>query len=153
MQEVDASRAIVKFAESSGLSVEVAGAISQRLSGDDNLLFLEMLGAGALLVVVLSLYLLIFTHKVAGPLYKVGVYLKEMQNGRLGKIYSLRRGDMLQDFYDQFYNCHTEVRGRFQEDNESLARILGRVKSLAPDLGAISDAERHLEHRNASLAE
>lgn len=153
MQEVDASRAIVTIAESSGLSTEVAGAISLRLSGDDNLLFVKMLAAGVCLVVVLSFYLLVFTHKVAGPLYKVGTYLREMEEGRMGPIHQLRKGDMLQEFYEQFYACHTRVRKRFMDDNDLLSEAVQKVKTVKPEIaGATQQAASHIEKRARSLS-
>ena len=54
------------------------------------------------LVIGLSLYLVVMTHKVAGPLYKVALYFDKMADGRLGQVWPLRKGDMLVDFYESF---------------------------------------------------
>lgn len=92
--------------------------------GRDRELILTMFGVGIGLIIVLSLYLLIMTHKVAGPLYKITMYFDKMRDGRLGDTWPLRKGDMLRDFYANFKEMHDAVRKRQQEDNAAVARFL-----------------------------
>ena len=77
---------------------------------DDRALVYKMVGVGVGLVVILSLYLVIMTHKVAGPLFKVSMYFERMADGRLGNVTPLRQGDMLQDFFANFKEMHEAVR-------------------------------------------
>ena len=56
------------------------------MAAEDRALVYKMVGVGVGLVVILSLYLLIMTHKVAGPLYKVSLYFDQMAEGRLGNV-------------------------------------------------------------------
>lgn len=90
--------------------------VASGLQSEDRALVYKMVGVGVGLVVILSLYLLIMTHKVAGPLYKVSMYFDRMAVGRLGVVTPLREGDMLQDFYAQFQEMHDAVRARAQRD-------------------------------------
>jgi len=90
--------------------------VASGLQSEDRALVYKMVGVGVGLVVILSLYLLIMTHKVAGPLYKVSMYFDRMAVGRLGVVTPLREGDMLQDFYLQFQEMHDAVRARAQRD-------------------------------------
>ena len=83
---------------------------------EDRVLVYKMVGAGVGLVVILSLYLVIMTHKVAGPLFKTSIYFDRMAQGRLTVVTALRRGDMLQDFYEKFKDAHDSVRQRSTDD-------------------------------------
>jgi hypothetical protein len=117
---------------------------------------LTMVYIGLALVVALVLYLLIMTHKVAGPLYKVSTYFSRMAEGKLGKTYPLRKGDMLQDFYDKFQEMHDQVRTRHQEDNERALSLLQACKDAGVEregrLGeALDRLQEHCDARNDAL--
>lgn len=107
---------------------ELGAALDDDLTRQDNNLILQMGGVGVGLVLVLFLYLLVMTHKVAGPLYKVSLYFEKIAQGRMGPVYPLRKGDMLQDFYEKFSEMHEAVRSRFQRDNDLVGRFLQACK-------------------------
>lgn len=111
--------------------------VASGLESEDRALVYKMVGVGVGLVVILSLYLLIMTHKVAGPLYKVSMYFDKMAVGKLGKVTPLRQGDMLQDFYASFHEMHDAVRARAQGD----------VASLDTALTALREAKNHADYR------
>jgi hypothetical protein len=123
----------------------------------------KMIAAGLGLVVVLSGYLLIMTHKVAGPLFKVSAYFDKMADGQLGLVTPLRRGDMLQDFYTTFREMHVAVRDRFTADAKQMEAALESLRSsstVTDDRGgargklddALDDLAKHLEDRKKRLA-
>ena len=103
--------------------------ISEQMASDDRNDVFTMIGVGIGLVVILSGYLLIMTHKVAGPLYKVSLYFEKMANGKLGKVTPLRSGDMLQDFYVSFKEMHDALRERAKADNAALAKAVETLKA------------------------
>jgi hypothetical protein len=111
--------------------------MASRLASEDRVLVYKMVGVGVGLVVILSLYLLVMTHKVAGPLYKVSMYFDRMAAGKLGKVTPLRQGDMLQDFYGSFHEMHDAVRARAQAD----------VATLETSLSRLRDAKNHADYR------
>lgn len=126
-QEARASAAILETMGSSELAdypPELKQQISEQLTSSDSGLVTLMVGVGLSLVLVLSLYLVVFTHKVAGPLHKVSTYFDRMRDGELGVVYALRKGDMLQSFYDKFQLMHDTVRQRYIDDNAALGRFL-----------------------------
>jgi len=104
--------------------------VASGLASEDRALVYKMVSVGLGLVVILSLYLLIMTHKVAGPLYKVSMYFDRMAVGRLGTVTPLREGDMLQDFYGQFLEMHDAVRARAQRDVAVLEASLMALRTL-----------------------
>ncbi len=122
----------------------------------DRTLVLQMLAVGVGLTVILSGYLIIMTHKVAGPLYKVGLYMEKMAEGHLHETTPLRRGDMLQDFYEAFREAHQGVRARLKGDAEVVARFVRATSDAPGEVGAAAAAElgalaQHAELRRKSL--
>lgn len=83
-----------------------------------------MIGTGIALVLGLALYGIKMTHRVAGPLFKVGLYLSKMRDGRFDKVYNLRKGDQLVDFYDQFKAAHGGIVAMQQDDIARIAQVI-----------------------------
>ncbi len=157
LQEQRASEAVLEVFEAPELSAYPKDVIEAQLSSQDTGLAGTMLGAGVGLAVVLSLYVLLMTHKVAGPLYKVSRYFDAMSRGVLGRVTPLRRGDMLTDFYDTFQSAHGEVRERFRRDNEVIGRFLLACDDVGDDVrGALEDTvaslRAHKDKRDRDLA-
>jgi hypothetical protein len=83
-----------------------------------------MVVVGVALVIGLALYGIKMTHRVAGPLFKVGLYLHKMRDGRFDKVYNLRKGDQLVDFYDQFKAAHGGIVAIQQGDIAQIAQVI-----------------------------
>ena len=83
-----------------------------------------MIVTGIALVIGLALYGIKMTHRVAGPLFKVSLYLTKMRDGRFDKVYNLRKGDQLVDFYDQFKAAHAGVVAMQQDDIARIAQVI-----------------------------
>jgi hypothetical protein len=131
------------------------------LAGKDQALIYEMVALGLGLVVILSAYLVIMTHKVAGPLFKVSSYFEQMAEGRLGVVTPLRRGDMLQDFFGEFKVMHESLRARAQGDVADMERALtalreARGEADAAGRGTLEDAltalDQHIAGRKKQLS-
>ncbi len=107
---------VIKVPEDFGQKVVARWTCELRLGGAINslesgrlLILYVLIGTGLLLVVGLAFYGIKMTHKVAGPLFKVSLYLGKMQQGRFDKVWNLRKGDQLIDFYEHFKTAHTGV--------------------------------------------
>lgn len=137
------------------LFAEVKQTAIAELHSEDRVLVYKMIGLGIGLIVILSAYLVIMTHKVAGPLYKVSMYFDRMAEGRLGKTTALRKGDMLQDFFGNFREMHEAVRTRIQSDvitMEGAANGLRTKAASDPELAEALDAlDRHVTQRKKQL--
>lgn len=134
---------------------ELREVVAADYRAEDRALMYKMVGVGIGLVVILSLYLVIMTHKVAGPLYKVSLYFDKMAQGKLGRVTALRQGDMLQDFYSNFREMHDSVRTRAQADVitlESAATALRGKAGTDPKLAEALDAlDKHVTQRKKNL--
>jgi methyl-accepting chemotaxis protein len=137
--------------------------VAHGLESDDQMLVFKMVAVGLGLVVILSAYLVIMTHKVAGPLFKVSMYFEQMATGRLGKVTPLRRGDMLQDFFGDFKEMHESLRARSVADVELMARALAALRASHNQAdyrgemrGKLDDTlealDHHIAQRNKQLA-
>ncbi|HVV81745.1 MAG TPA: hypothetical protein VHE35_01655 [Kofleriaceae bacterium] len=88
---------------------------------------LVLVVSGVLIVVGLVLFGIKMTHRVAGPLYKVTLYLAKLRDGRYDKVYDLRKGDQLREFYDHFKEAHAGVVAMEQGDRDRIAAALDAV--------------------------
>jgi len=154
MQESRASESIIATLESSDFSPELERQVIDSLARDDSGLVLLMAGVGIGLVLVLSAYLVLMTHKVAGPLFKVSKYFDAMAEGRLGEVYPLRRGDMLVGFFNRFKETHETVRRRQTSDMDKLERLIDLVGDSAQGAAAeaLGDARNYLAKRREQLS-
>jgi hypothetical protein len=101
-----------------------------------------LLGTGVLLMLGLALYGIKMTHRVAGPLFKVSLYFAKMRDGRLDKVYNLRKGDQLVDFYEHFKLAHNGV---VSMENDDIERIKATI--AAAETAGIGDHESIAELR------
>jgi len=138
--------------------------INSNLQSGDQMLVYKMIGAGIGLVIILSLYLVIMTHKVAGPLFKVSMYFDRMADGRLTVVTPLRKGDMLQDFYQSFQETHDAIRARAKADVETMDKALVALRDQQNQadyrgeqrqklVDALDGLEQHLTDRKKKLAD
>jgi hypothetical protein len=107
--------------------------------------------SGVIVVVGLVLFGIKMTHRVAGPLYKVTLYLAKLRDGRYDKVYDLRKGDQLVEFYQHFKEAHAGVVALEQGDRDRIAAALDaaaadglfdrspEAKAAADELRAILD--------------
>ncbi len=156
-QEADASNYVLQAFDAFTQDPELRGAISDRLQSGDDRLILEMAAAGLGLVVVLFLYLVVMTHKVAGPIYKVSRYFDEMAEGKLGNVWALRKGDMLQDFYVKFKQMHDALKKRHKEDNEAMKKFIAACEGAGVGEGGglgreLGELRAHLESREQAVS-
>jgi nitrogen fixation/metabolism regulation signal transduction histidine kinase len=88
----------------------------------------SLVGGLALMVVLIGLLGIYFTHKVAGPIFKMKRLLKQVGDGHLHVDARLRRGDELTDFFDTFTQM---VEGLRQMESKQLEDVEAAVKALA----------------------
>jgi hypothetical protein len=129
--------------------------VGPRYDAGDRALVYTMVGFGVGLVLILSAYLVIMTHKVAGPLYKVSLYFDRMSRGRLGQVTALRQGDMLQDFFANFREMHDAVRTRMQSDVITMESATNALRTKAGADAKLADAldamDKHVTVRKKQL--
>jgi mRNA-degrading endonuclease RelE of RelBE toxin-antitoxin system len=134
----------------------VAGKV-RRLEERQRLIFRVLVGAGGLLAIGLLLYGIKMTHRVAGPLHKVTLYMSRLRGGNYDVIYNLRKGDHLVEFYDHFKAAHAGMRGLQEEDVARLRALVAAAEEAnlagrSPEMVAALDELRAvLDRKEKSL--
>jgi hypothetical protein len=120
---------------------EMAQQLVTQFAHNDKVMLVVLVAFGLLLSVVLSAYGIVLTHKIAGPLYKVTLYLDKMRDGKLGQVYNLRKGDELVEFFEHFKAAHDAIRARTELDIALLDKAAAAVggSPLAEELKAARD--------------
>jgi methyl-accepting chemotaxis protein len=95
----------------------------------------SLVGGLALMVVAIGLLGIYFTHKVAGPVFKMKKLLKRVGEGHLQVDARRRKGDELVDFFDSFTQM---VSGLREMETHQLADVESAIQAL--DRGATEDA-------------
>lgn len=101
-----------------------ARAVGRDLAQQDHRRLAVLVGFGLIVAMVLGGYGIVFTHKVAGPLFKVQRYLREMKEGRLPDIHDLRRGDQLREFWTCFRETYAALRDQAATEAASLTEAI-----------------------------
>jgi len=89
-----------------------------------------VVGLGVL-VIAIGLLGIVFTHKVAGPIFKMKRLLREVGCGKLLIRERLRKGDELKDFFETFERMVEDLRGRQMAEIAKVDQILEKL-SAAP---------------------
>ena len=116
-----------------------------RLVSRQTLVIWSLVGGLALMVVLIGLLGIYFTHKVAGPIYKMKRLLKQVGQGNLRIESRLRKGDELQDFFDAFTQMVAGLRAMEKDQLDELDKALSALERGAKDdanasLGRVREA-------------
>jgi methyl-accepting chemotaxis protein len=84
----------------------------------------SLVGGLALMVILIGMLGIYFTHKVAGPIYKMKMLLRQVGEGKLLFQGRLRKGDELHDFFDAFATMVEKLRDRQQHEVNQLDAAL-----------------------------
>jgi hypothetical protein len=110
-----------------------------------------LIATGLLLVVGLAMYGIKMTHKVAGPLFKVSLYLAKMRDGRLDKVWNLRKGDQLVDFYEHFKGAHAGIVTMEKDDITKLKDAIAAAEAAGVDDAALGELRTVLARKEKSI--
>jgi methyl-accepting chemotaxis protein len=108
----------------------------------------------ALVVLVLAIMVLgiYVSNKVAGPVYVMSRYLRDITAGSLRDVRALRSGDELLDFYDTFQKMLAALQDREKQD---IAVLETAIRGLRDQMEKLSSAaelpERTLEELNRAV--
>ncbi len=128
-----------------------------RLEGRKRLIFWVLIAVGTMLVVGLLFYGIKMTHRVAGPLHKVSLYMAKLEAGKYDTVYNLRKGDHLVDFYAHFKAAHAGMKKWQEEDVARLKAVIaaaeeGKLEGRSPETAAaLAELKTLLAKKEASL--
>jgi nitrogen fixation/metabolism regulation signal transduction histidine kinase len=108
----------------------------------------SLVGGLALMVVLIGMLGIYFTHKVAGPVYKMKGLLKKVGQGSLRVEARLRKGDELQDFFDAFTQMVASLREAEKKQLDDVDKAIDAVERGAKDdaNGALARVREHMKN-------
>ena len=92
-----------------------------------NMLLILIIAGLGLLVVCVGIAGIIFTHKVAGPIFKMKRLIRQVGEGKLVLREKLRKGDELQHFFEAFEHMVNDLRARQTAEITKVDKILERL--------------------------
>lgn len=114
----------------------------------------SVIGGLTLLVVLIGLVGIYITHKVAGPIFKMKMLLKQVGQGKLNfPRRGLRKGDELQHFFDEFLKMADDLKARQQGEVERLDAAIAAVKAGGASDEALAKLVAVRDEMQSSLAE
>jgi hypothetical protein len=123
----------------------------------DRLLLGAFVAIAALLAAALGLLGVIITHRVAGPVFVLGHYLRVLAEGRFPRMRTLRKSDELKSFFRIFIDAVDAMKVREARHTAVLEDAVRRMRAAAqatPDLAPAIDAlSRAAQERRAALAQ
>lgn len=99
------------------------------------IVFLVLIAAGA------GLLTLLYTHRIAGPLYRIRQCTKSISEGRLDTEIRLRRKDAVTAFADSVNGMTQFYREKVSALSEELKNLEHAVSELDPSRGAVKDTK------------
>jgi hypothetical protein len=126
------------------------------LERSDRMLLGVLAGIAALLAAALALLGVVITHRVAGPVFVMGHYLKVISEGRYPRMRTLRRSDELRHFFGVFLDAVEVLKRRDRRHAEVLEDAAHRMRAASaryPELvPAIEALETAARERRLALA-
>lgn len=114
-----------------------AQALAKAFHGSERNLVIGLVVFGVVLALVLAVWQIVTTQRVAGPLYYIAHQTKRMRDGFLGTLHPLRKHDMLHGFFETFREMHDAMRDRARNDAELFARLADQAeKGGQPEVAA-----------------
>jgi nitrogen fixation/metabolism regulation signal transduction histidine kinase len=141
-----------KFQEQQDAIVKQQQALAPQqaaLVAQQNTIICTLIGGLALMVLLIGLAGIYFTHKVAGPIFKMKRLLKKVGDGQLNVDARLRKGDELREFFETFSTMVASLRARQAQEVEDLdmainmARVGGATEESLVKLLGVRDQMKH----------
>ena len=102
---------------------------------------------------------LLFSHRIAGPVYRIGKTLEEISKGNLSLRIRLREGDELVDLADMINNLTENLNKTIVSDKDMLIKIekdmeeIGRIASSQPcDCARIKALVNSIQEKSKELS-
>jgi hypothetical protein len=123
----------------------------------DRLLLGAFVAIALLLAAALGLLGVVITHRVAGPVFVMGHYLRVLADGRFPRMRTLRRSDELKGFFKVFIDAVDMMKLREARHTAVLEDAVRRMREaahVAPELAPATEAlARAAQERRAALAQ
>jgi len=112
----------------------ITSELQAQFRANDRIVLFGIVGFGVLLVMSIFGAGIWITHKVAGPLYSIGMACTRVRDNKLGPaLRNLRKGDELQEFHSNFREMYEALRSRTSSDIQALTNAITVLESTTGD--------------------
>ncbi len=101
---------------------------STQIEAQQRLVLIGLIAGLVVFVVALGFAGIIFTHKIAGPIFKMKRLLREVGGGKLILRERLRKGDELQHFFEACEQMVGDLRARQEKEIARVDDIISRLE-------------------------
>jgi nitrate/nitrite-specific signal transduction histidine kinase len=123
----------------------------QQTIAQQNTMLTSLVAGLVLLVVLIGILGIYFTHKVVGPIYKMKMLLRQVGDGKLNFYGKLRKGDELQDFFVVFADMVEKLKDRQRREVTELEAAMVSAKASGASDDAISKIQHVRDEMKAAL--
>jgi len=127
------------------------GAQGAKTRSQQRTMMLSLIAGLTLLVVLIGLLGIYFTHKVVGPIYKMKMLLRQVGDGKLNFQGKLRKGDELQDFFEVFAAMVEKLKARQSREVEELEAAMKEAQATGASDAAIAKIAKVRDEMRAAL--
>ncbi|WP_437290727.1 HAMP domain-containing protein [Sorangium sp. So ce406] len=110
---------------------EALGQQAAEVAQNQQMLLRLIVALLSLLVLGVGVAGIVFTHKIAGPIFKMKRLLRQVGEGKLVVRERLRKGDELQHFFEAFEKMVEDLRARQQSKIAKMDAILEKLEADA----------------------
>lgn len=111
---------------------EALGQQAAEVAQNQQMLLRLIVALLSLLVLGVGVAGIVFTHKIAGPIFKMKRLLRQVGEGKLVVRERLRKGDELQHFFEAFEKMVEDLRARQQAKIATMDAVLEKLEADAP---------------------
>jgi methyl-accepting chemotaxis protein len=133
------------------LAGETADFIERTAAEADQALLLQIIAGVLILAVSLGLTGVLVTHRVVGPAYKLKSLFRDVKEGHLRIRGRLRKGDELQDVFDEFEAMIETLRAKQRQEITQLEGIIARARSAGVSDEVAAELDGLRERMEAEL--
>lgn len=149
--EIRKASGLIRTSAIATLGEEAANSLGRELAAQDQLRLLLLVGFAVVIALLIAACGIVYSHRFAGPLFKIKCLMGEIEAGRLADLGSLRRGDQLQEFFRTFERMHGALRARAESDLLLLDQLLAGIEGGGDLSEQVPRIRQALEHKRRSL--
>jgi nitrogen fixation/metabolism regulation signal transduction histidine kinase len=113
---------------------------------------ITIVAALLLLVVLIGILGIFFTHKVVGPIHMMKILLRQVGDGKLNFNRKPRKGDELIEFFEVFQDMVNKLKDRQAEEVKVLEQAMEEAKASGASDAAIEKIKRVRDQMHGELA-
>jgi hypothetical protein len=115
----------------------------------DSLALYYLIGFVLLMALALFAWGIFMTHRVAGPIFIISRYLRQISEGEVPRPRPLRRGDDLQEFFETFSSMLTRLKAQAEEDSALLRKAAEALRDKGGDAALLGELEKSIQAKSS----